>query len=161
MHGFKANVGADATTALVERIAITPANINDGRAGPDVVPADPGEVFADSAYRDNHLRDAVRSKGGTLRVTATSMWGRDEQETLARLKAWNDTVQIHVTAIASQSQTDHHDPRIGRVTGRRPHPSRKAPCQRAKTWRQREIMPCFPHQIQTTLAISTTRAQVS
>ena len=92
VHGFKAHVGADATTALVEQIAITPANINDGRAGPDAIPNDPGEVFADSAYRGNHFRDAVRSKGGTLRVAATSMWGRDEQETLAQLKAWNDTV---------------------------------------------------------------------
>lgn len=92
VHGFKAHVGADATTALVEQIAITPANINDGRAGPDAIPNDPGEVFADSAYRGNHFRDAVRSKGGTLRVAATSMWGRDEQETLAQLKAWNDDV---------------------------------------------------------------------
>ncbi|MBB2159394.1 IS5 family transposase [Gluconacetobacter sacchari] len=92
VHGFKAHVGADATTALVEQIAITPANINDGRAGPDAIPNDPGEVFADSAYRGNHFRDTVRSKGGTLRVAATSMWGRDEQETLARLKAWNDAV---------------------------------------------------------------------
>lgn len=92
VHGFKAHVGADATTALVEQIAITPANINDGRAGPDAIPDDPGEVFADSAYRGNHFCDAVRSKGGTLRVAATSMWGRDEQETLARLKTWNDAV---------------------------------------------------------------------
>ncbi|AOX19075.1 transposase [Kozakia baliensis] len=92
VHGFKAHVGADATTALVERIAITPANINDGRAGPDAVPDDPGEVFADSAYRGDHFRDAVRSKGGTLRVAATTMWGRDEKETLARLKVWNDAI---------------------------------------------------------------------
>ncbi|WP_415530536.1 IS5 family transposase [Gluconacetobacter sp.] len=92
VHGFKAHVGADATTALVEQIAIMPANINDGRAGPDAIPNDLGEVFADSAYRGNHFRDAVRSKGGTLRVAATSMWGRDEQETLAQLKAWNDDV---------------------------------------------------------------------
>ncbi|ACI50446.1 transposase IS4 family protein [Gluconacetobacter diazotrophicus PA1 5] len=92
VHGYNAHVGADATTALVEQIAITPANINDGRAGPDAVPDDPGEVFADGAYRGNHFRDAVRSKGGTLRVAATSMWGHDEQETLARLKAWNDAV---------------------------------------------------------------------
>jgi IS5 family transposase len=51
VHGFKAHVGADADTALVEEIAITPANINDGKAGPDALPDDPGEVFADSAYR--------------------------------------------------------------------------------------------------------------
>lgn len=89
VHGFKAHVGADATTALVEKIAITPANVNDGRAGPDALPDDPGEVFADSAYRGNHFGDAVRAKGGTPRIVATGMWGRDEAETLNRLAAWN------------------------------------------------------------------------
>jgi hypothetical protein len=34
-HGFKAHVGADAETALVEEIAVTPANVNDGMAGRD------------------------------------------------------------------------------------------------------------------------------
>ena len=32
VHGFKAHVGADADTALVEEIEIKSANINDGRA---------------------------------------------------------------------------------------------------------------------------------
>jgi transposase, IS5 family len=89
VHGFKAHVGADADTALVEAIAITPANINDGKAGPEVLPDDPGKVFADSAYQGRHFGDAVRAKGGTPRVVATGMWGRNEAETLARLDAWN------------------------------------------------------------------------
>ena len=92
VHGFKAHVGADADTALVEEIAITPANINDGKAGADALPDDPGEVFADSAYRGNHFGDAVRAKGGTPRILATGMWGRDEAETLARLEAWNQPI---------------------------------------------------------------------
>jgi IS5 family transposase len=32
VHGFKAHVGADADTALVEEVSVTSANINDGRA---------------------------------------------------------------------------------------------------------------------------------
>ncbi|PYE38792.1 DDE family transposase [Rhizobium sp. PP-F2F-G20b] len=63
VHGFKAHVGADADTALVEEIAVTPANVNDGKAGPDALPDNPGDVFADSAYRGNHFGDAVRAKG--------------------------------------------------------------------------------------------------
>jgi IS5 family transposase len=55
VHGFKAPVGADATSALVEKISVTPANINDRRAGPDALPDDPGEAFADSAYRGPHF----------------------------------------------------------------------------------------------------------
>jgi len=89
MHGFKAHVGADASTALVEQVSVTPANVNDGRAGPDALPDEPGEVFADSAYRGSHFGDAVRAKGGLPRIVATAMWGRDEQQTLAKLDAWN------------------------------------------------------------------------
>ncbi|RVN80525.1 IS4/IS5 family transposase [Sinorhizobium meliloti] len=92
VHGFKAHIGADADTALVEEIAITPANINDGKAGPDALPDDPGEGFADSADRGDHFGDAVRAKGGTPRIVATGMWGRDEAETLARLEAWNQPI---------------------------------------------------------------------
>lgn len=92
VHGFKAHIGADADTALVEEVAITPANINDGKAGPDALPDDPGDVFADSAYRGNHFETAVRAKGGTPRIVATGMWGRDEGETLARLASWNQPI---------------------------------------------------------------------
>ena len=92
VHGFKAHVGADADTALVEEIAVTSANINDGRAGPDALPDNPGEVFADSAYRGSHFRDAVRAKGGVPRIVATGMWGSDEAETLQKLKDWNQPI---------------------------------------------------------------------
>jgi IS5 family transposase len=67
VHGFKAHVGADADTALVEEVAITPANVNDGKAGSDALPDAPGEVFADSAYRGKTFREAVRIRGGSLR----------------------------------------------------------------------------------------------
>ncbi len=86
VHGFKAHVGADASTALVEQVAVTPANVNDGRAGPDALPEDPG------VCRQCLSRRAFRQCGsGQGRVAAHRghMWGRDEQETLARLDAWN------------------------------------------------------------------------
>jgi len=86
-HGFKAHVYAN--IALVEEIAITPANVNDGKAAPQALREEPGAVFADSAYRGKTFRDAVQTKGGSLRLAATGMWGRDEAETLARLEAWN------------------------------------------------------------------------
>lgn len=92
VHGFKAHVGADATTALVEQVAVTPANVNDGRAGPEALPDAPGEVFADSAYRGPHFGQAVRARGGTPRIVATGMWGRDEAEVQARLEAWNQPI---------------------------------------------------------------------
>lgn len=92
VHGFKAHVGADADTALVEEISITPANVNDGKAGPEALPEDPGEVFADSAYRGQRFCDAVKAKGGTARIVAIGMWGRDEVEIQKRLEAWNKPI---------------------------------------------------------------------
>jgi len=70
-HGFKAHVYAN--IALVEEIAITPANVNDGKAAPQALPEEPGAVFADSAYRGKTFRDAVQTKGGSLRVAARSV----------------------------------------------------------------------------------------
>lgn len=92
IHGFKAHVGADADTALIEEVSITPANINDGKAGPEALPDNPGEVFADSAYRGAHFCNAVLAKGGVPRIFATGMWGRDEQETLRKLHEWNQPI---------------------------------------------------------------------
>ncbi|PWR17930.1 IS5 family transposase [Zavarzinia aquatilis] len=92
VHGFKAHVGADADTALVEEIAVAPANVHDGKAGGDALPDDPGHVFADSAYRGEMFRAAVRAKGGTPRIVTTHMWGRDEEETQAKLDAWNQPI---------------------------------------------------------------------
>ena len=66
----------------MEEVSITPANVNDGKAGPGALPDNPGEVFADSAYRGRHFDDAVRAKGGTPRVVATGLWGR------IRAKRW-------------------------------------------------------------------------
>ncbi len=89
VHGFKAHVGADVGTVLVEAVAITPANVNDGKAGPDALPDDPGEVFADSVYRGEHFGAGVRAKGGTPRVIATGIRGENTRKTLSRLAAYN------------------------------------------------------------------------
>jgi len=61
MHGFKAHVGADADTALVEKISVTPANVNDGKADPDALPEDPGEVFAEGV-------SGIPCAGGRLNI---------------------------------------------------------------------------------------------
>lgn len=92
VHGFKAHVGADADTALVEKLSVTSANINDGKAGPEALPDNPGEVFADSAYRGSHFRDAVRAKGGIPRIVATGVWARTEEEAQAWLHQLNQPI---------------------------------------------------------------------
>ena len=65
IHSFKAHVGADSGTALVEALCVTPGNVHDGRAGGGAVPEAPGEVHADSADRGPTLGAAVAVRGGT------------------------------------------------------------------------------------------------
>lgn len=74
VHGYKAHVGADADTVIVEKISVTPGNAHDGRSGEAALPDDPGQVYADSGYRGEVFAGAVRSRGGTPRVVATGIW---------------------------------------------------------------------------------------
>ncbi|HSR55621.1 MAG TPA: IS5 family transposase, partial [Alphaproteobacteria bacterium] len=89
VHGYKAHVACDEDSALIENLAVTPANINDGKAGCEIIPEDPGEVYADSAYRGTRFRNAVAAHGGRARVVATAVWARDEAEAQAKLAEIN------------------------------------------------------------------------
>jgi IS5 family transposase len=97
IHGYKAHVGADADTALVEKIAVTPGNAHDGRSGGAALPDDPGEVYADSAYRGQVFAAAVRAKGGTPRIVATGVWATADPASRAEaergLADWNRAIQ--------------------------------------------------------------------
>jgi IS5 family transposase len=93
IHGYKAHVGADADSALVERIAVTPGNRHDGRCGELALPEAPGEVYADSGYRGEVFAAAVRAKGGMPRVVVTSVWCRPDEDPADKLAAWNGPIQ--------------------------------------------------------------------
>ena len=93
IHGFKAHVGADAETAIVEELSVTPGNIHDGRAGYDALPDNPGDVYADSGYRGQVFASAVLAKGGAPKVVQTGAWGRPGDDTLRALRSWNYSVQ--------------------------------------------------------------------
>lgn len=92
IHGYKAHVASDETTDLVEKVCVTPANVNDGKAGADVVPDIPGDVFADSAYRGARFRSAVESRGGKARVVVPAVWARSDEEARSKLKALNGPI---------------------------------------------------------------------
>lgn len=91
VHGYKAHVGADADTAIVEAVAVTPGSVHELSQAASVLPEAPGEVYADSAYRGDVFAGAVRAKGGRPRVAQTGTWGGPEA--LARLEAWNAGIQ--------------------------------------------------------------------
>lgn len=92
VHGYKAHVACDEDTALIEKVAVTPANVNDGKAGCGIIPEDPGDVYADSAYRGPRFRAAVERRGGRARVVATAVWSRDEADGAAKLQAINGPI---------------------------------------------------------------------
>lgn len=92
IHGYKAHVGADADTAIVEEVTITPGNAHDGRSGNGALPDDPGIVYADSAYRGAFFAAAVKGRGGVPRIVATHMWGREGDGTEQKLRDWNDAI---------------------------------------------------------------------
>jgi transposase, IS5 family len=93
VHGFKAHVGADADTALVEELSVTPGNVHDGRAGYSALPESPGIVYADSGYRGQAFASAVHAKGGLPHVVQTGAWGREGDGALQKLKSWNYNIQ--------------------------------------------------------------------
>lgn len=93
VHGYKVHVGADADTAIVERIAVTPGNRHDGRCGELALPEAPGEVYADSGYRGEVFAAAVRAKGGTPRVAVTAVWCLPHEDPGEKLAAWNRPIQ--------------------------------------------------------------------
>ena len=92
IHGYKAHIGADADTAMVEKLDVTPGNVHDGRAGGGALPEHPGDVYADSAYRGEVFGSAVRARGGTPRIALIAMWGRPGDDTLLKLRGWNYSV---------------------------------------------------------------------
>jgi IS5 family transposase len=93
IHGFKAHVAADADTALVEDLVVTPGNVHDGRTGGEALPESPGDVYADSAYRGQTFASAVKAKGGCPRVVETGAWDRPGGNALRKLRAWNHRIQ--------------------------------------------------------------------
>jgi len=52
------------------------------------LPEDPGDVFADRAYRGQVFAQAVTAQGGTPRVVVTSIWARSDPASQAEAERW-------------------------------------------------------------------------
>jgi transposase, IS5 family len=77
---------------LVEQVGVTPGNANDGRAGELALPDHPATVYADSAYRGQVFARAVRRRGGTAKIVATSVWASDAEAAERWLATWNGAI---------------------------------------------------------------------
>ena len=64
--------------AWCEQVEITTANVHDGMMLEAVLPSDPGDVYADSAYAVDRFTNVIRARGGVARVVYTSTVGRPQ-----------------------------------------------------------------------------------
>lgn len=61
--GYKAHVAVDEGSGLIRQIEGTPADIHDRVAAEALVQGDEQAFYADKAYDDDHLRQALKDKG--------------------------------------------------------------------------------------------------
>jgi len=92
VHGYKAHIATDEAGTMVRAVEITTANVHDGTMLEAVLPAQPGDVYADMGYDSHKAQQTVRAAGGRPKIAARAAWGSDAGETLSRLKAWNTAV---------------------------------------------------------------------
>lgn len=89
VHGYKAHVASDAETDIVRRVVVTTANVHDLKKAEEVLPEDPGEVYADTAYAARHFEQAVMARGGTPRIVQRGIWSKDPDA----LERWNGPIR--------------------------------------------------------------------
>jgi IS5 family transposase len=63
-HGYKALVATDEGAGLVRGVKITTANVHDAASLDTMLPADPREVYGDSAFGGPRSAASIRTKGG-------------------------------------------------------------------------------------------------
>jgi transposase, IS5 family len=93
VHGYKAHVATDEGAGLVRGVGVTTANVHDAAELAAVLPREPGDVYADSAFTGGPAERVIIGRGGRPRAVWTGgTWGRGP-EALARLDAHNRAVQ--------------------------------------------------------------------
>ncbi|GAA0589759.1 IS5 family transposase [Craurococcus roseus] len=91
-HGYKAHVAADEGAGLVRGVEVTTANVHDAAMLDAVLPPEPGDVYADSAFTGAPAERVITACGGRPRTVWTGIWGRGP-EALDRLHAHNAAVR--------------------------------------------------------------------
>jgi transposase, IS5 family len=93
VHGYKAHVACDHDGGIVREVEVTPANVNDGRMLPSVLPTSPGEVYADLAYASAANETEIRAAGGQSRLPGRGVWAAPgDTRALVDLETWNRRV---------------------------------------------------------------------
>ncbi|MGH6869197.1 MAG: transposase, partial [Methylocella sp.] len=67
-HGYKAHIAADKDTGIIRDVETTPANEADVSIAPSIIPDAPGHVFGDKAYDADSVKEAIKAKGGSVKI---------------------------------------------------------------------------------------------
>src|SRR5918998_800495 len=76
VHGYKAHVATDQDAGLIRGVEVTTANVHDAAELEAVLPAEPGEVYGDSAFTGGAAERVIISRGGRPRTVWTGILGR-------------------------------------------------------------------------------------
>lgn len=90
VHGYKAHVATDEAGGLVLGVAVTSANVHDAVELDSVLPAEPGNVYGDSAFNGSRVEAIIAERGGRARIVQTGTWGGPDA--LTRLQEHNAAV---------------------------------------------------------------------
>lgn len=92
LHGDKAHIATDEDAGLVRGVEVTTANVHDAAGSERVLPPEPGDVYADSAFTGCPAERLILGRGGRRCTAWTGIWAR-APEALTRLEAHNAAVR--------------------------------------------------------------------
>ena len=91
VHGYKAHVATDQEAALIRGVEVSTANVHDASELEAVLPAEPGDVYGDSAFSGSRSERVIAARGGRPLTVQTGTWGGPAA--LERLREHNGAVQ--------------------------------------------------------------------
>jgi len=78
-YGYKKHASVDMQSGLINKIAITPANVTDSKGMKHVCPGQ-GAIYADKGYCDRHAKKSAARRGCHLRaVKKNNMHGKNKE----------------------------------------------------------------------------------
>ncbi len=96
--GYKAHVCADMGSGMIERIAVTPANISDPEGGTHVVPREGQMVFGDKAYSLSNAQAAMKKRSATSAAILKNNMKKKNKD----LDRWRSAVRAPYESIFSK-----------------------------------------------------------
>ena len=88
-YGYKKHISVDMQSGLINKVAITPANVTDAKGLKQVCPSQ-GMVFADKGYCTNDAQQIIKQKGcadGTIKKNNMKCKNKDQDKWRTKIRA--------------------------------------------------------------------------